>query len=119
MPIPYLKMSDGTLVISLSDKTINKPINTLNYNIIEKLLQDDSTTEEQLTKLLEEKATNGLFYALNYKNTLIIKHIDNNYKVSYTGADNKLGGIDSSLCTTLGVFSSKEAIIDTYPEYFI
>ena len=119
MPIPYLKMSDGTLVISLSNKTINKPINTLNYNIIEKLLQDDSTTEEQITKLLEEKAINGLFYALKCENTLIIRHIDNNYRISYIGTDNKRPNMNTTFCPTLGVFSSKEAIIDTYPEYFI
>jgi len=123
MEITYLKMNNGSLSINLSDSvTVLNPA-AVNYNPILKSLEDNTATEESIKNLLNIEITDGLYYAIDYNGSLLLRRIDpKTFHVTYSTPDNKkiLINVDAiNKLPSMGTYASKKDLIADFPEYFI
>ena len=118
MAVNFLKMNDDSIVLLLSSgpTTINK--DTINYRPICNLLQQSSTTEEEITKLLNVLPTNGIFKAFASPYYFSYTHIDKDFKVHGEVLYNPKK-LDTPNTEFKGSYASKEDMIADFPEFFI
>lgn len=118
--IPYVKMNDGSIVISLHDGPVTIDQYTINYRVILRRLELQDITSDEVTDLLSEPCPDGLFYAYSFNGLLIIRHIDREYNETLTDPTGTTFNLPSSdLTQLLGTYTSRKALIDDFPEYFI
>ena len=119
MPVPYLILADKSIIITLSSGPVTMTPTSLNYTLVrEALIQ--GVDKSVITSLIHEATPNGLFYAYDHHNELLIKHIDKQFRVSMHNPTSQL--VPSSLpeyATYLGTFASYEAVLQAFPEYLL
>lgn len=119
MPIPHLRLSDGSILINLSAGPATIKPTTINYATINRLLQT-SSDESDIIASLDVPTPDGIFYAYSYENVLLIHHITNDYTITTT-----IASINNTTCslpksaTLLGTYASRSSLLADYPEYFI
>lgn len=116
--IPYIQLADGVLHITLSKGTIIINPYTVNYRKILRGLEAEAITEEELQALRSEPCTDGLFYAYNHKGSLLVIHATDNAFI-VTDANGNHSSISSFNYPPLGTYTSRGALINDFPEYFI
>lgn len=118
MQTPYLLLADGSLVI-VSSPTITLSPTSVNYPLIRRALLDGASINEVLP-LVHPEAPDGLFYAYEYSNTILIKHIKLDYstEILAPNGDPVPSSVPSS-AVYLGTYTSYDTLISSYPEYFI
>ena len=114
MKLTYLKLKDDSVVINLPSgpHTINS--HTIGYRQIIKALDSDIQLSEFLP-LLSPKLPNGIFYAYDVNNVLLV--------VTITDKDKFIKYLNGSTLTSLpsnaiflGAYASKEDLFTDYPD---
>ena len=116
--IPYLKTSDGTLIIQLpSGPTIvNKK--SFNYKRIGELLPT-GTLNDLATLLVPPSCPNGVFYLYLLDDTLLYNHVheDQNYTKKLIGQRHSHEiFLEENFA---GTYTSLDDIREDYPEFFL
>ena len=117
MKLTYLKLKDDSVVINLPSgpHTINPY--TVGYKQIIEALNSDIQLSEFLP-LLSPKLPNGIFYAYDVNNELLVVVTTGESKsIKYLGG-NSLASLPSN-AIFLGAYASKEDLLDDYPEYLL
>ena len=117
MKLTYLKLKDDSVVINLPSgpHTINPY--TVGYKQIIKALTSDTQLSEFLP-LLSPKLPNGIFYAYDVNNELLVVVTTGESKsIKYLGG-NSLASLPSN-AVFLGAYASREDLLDDYPEYLL
>ena len=110
MKLTYLKLKDDSVVINLPSgpHTINPY--TVGYKQIIEALNSDIQLSEFLP-LLSPKLPNGIFYAYDVNNELLM--------VVITGLNGTTLTSLPSNAIFLGAYASKEDLFTDYPEYLL
>ena len=117
MKLTYLKLKDDSVVINLPSgpHTINPY--TVGYKQIIEALNSDIQLSEFLP-LLSPKLPNGIFYAYDVNNELLVVVTTGESKsIKYLGG-NSLASLPSN-AIFLGAYASKEDLFTDYPEYLL
>ena len=110
MKLTYLKLKDDSVIINLPSgpHTINPY--TVGYKQIIEALNSDIQLSEFLPLLLP-KLPNGIFYAYDVNNELLV--------VVTTGIKSSTLTSLPSNAIFLGAYASKEDLLNDYPEYLL
>lgn len=115
----YIHLTNDTYVISTSKGIFSFSPNSFNFNKVKNLIKQNCDEKDILPLTEPPSLTNGLYKAyLTPKDTLVYTHFID--EVTFNTYDLKNDIIDLPKHSTfLGIYTSKQELIEDWPEYLI
>lgn len=117
--IRHILLNDGAIAIVLPSGPITITPYSINYRPVRKLLESGTADVCTISTLLSEKSVNGLFFAYEYNQSLYIKQLDSGYREHYYDKHFTTRSSLPSDAVLLGVYPSKQALLNDLPEYYL
>jgi len=114
----HILLDNGDLVLTLTEETRHLTPNSLNYHAIKKLLTE-SPTEQAILDLLNEDTPDGIWYAGLLHDDLYIQHITDMTITNWERVTEFNKAYRLVPPTIIGSFTSRENLVNAFPEYFI